>query len=196
MEEVLIEKEKEESSSLFWMLTSAFLGVVCISESIKNQKKDVQIRELQEDRLKLLKESLRNSKNFSIEVKQQINKLVSSYQNSNPEVSIEMTKVLKLVEIGEDVKAIKDLAKILENLLKEKYQQDSAFLTKKRNPSLKNLIDHALQVKFLSQRLYNTACILYDFRNAESHELAVDDSDNMKMIGLIGGLEIVLKIND
>jgi len=185
----------EKSSYLFWKILTASLGVMLLYSKAENKKKDQKIQELQQDKLKLLQENLRNSENFSAEVKKQINKLIEDYRKKNASVTIELKKILRFIEAGEDISAIKDLAKVLENLLKEQYLNDQAFLSKKRSPSLKNLIEHAKEVCLFTKRQYNTACILHDFRNQESHELAVQDTEYMKIIGLLGGLEIVLTVN-
>ena len=47
-------------------------------------------------------------------------------------------------------------------------------------------------MKLFNEKTYNAACILHQFRNEESHELAVEDSENMKMAALLGGIEIII----
>ena len=119
---------------------------------------------------------------------------IEEFKFKHPKVSIELKEVLEQIIEGKDIKAIRDLAKIIENLLKEKYKNEPRFAKLKRI-TLKPLIDYAKEMCLFNDKLYNAACILYQFRNEESHELAVTDTENMKMVALLGGIEIIVLLN-
>jgi hypothetical protein len=151
------------------------------------------IGDLEKDRLKLIKDALSRS-NLSEEVKSQILKLINEYRNIDKDISDELISVLSLVEIGQHEKAIKDLAKIIENILADKFKQEDKFKKFKKYIPLAKLIDYAKETKLFNNKEYNAACILKEFRNEESHELNVKYGENWQMIGLLGGIEIVFKL--
>lgn len=169
-------------------------GVFLLSFFIErddNKKLRQKNDDLQEDKLKLLKDRIESSPEISTELKNQIQKLIKFYNKSHPDVSKELKDVLIEIQNGQDVKAIRDLAKIIENLLKAKYKSEVRFCNSKHIP-LKHLIEYAKEKCFFNEKQYKAACILRDFRNQESHELAVEDTENMKMIALLGGIELIL----
>ena len=133
--------------------------ILFFDERDENKKLKKKNEDLQDDKLKLLKENLDSNDNVKPEVKRQIH----------------------------------ELAKIIENLLKERYHKEPRFL-KVKKITLKHLIDYAKEFKLFNDKMYNAACILHQFRNEESHELAVKDSENMKMLALLGGIEIIVKL--
>lgn len=174
------------------------LGVVALificlffDERDENKKLQKKNEALRDDKLKLLNEKLSGDDEITPEVKRQLNTLIEKYKETHPDVSTELKDVLGQIKEGRDIKAIRDLAKIIENLLKEKYQREPRF-TKSKRITLKPLIDYAKELKFFNEKLYSAACILHQFRNEESHELAVKDSENIKMAALLGGIEIIV----
>lgn len=160
-------------------------------KEIKSGKK--RIKELEEDRLKLIKDSLSNS-NLSEEVKNQILKLIQEYKNIDSDISNELISILSLIEIGQNEKAIKDLTKIIENILTDKFKKEEKFKKFKNYIPLSNLIEYANEIKLFNNKEYNASCILKEFRNEESHKLNVKYGNNWQMIGLLGGIEIIFKL--
>ena len=88
--------------------------------------------ELSDDKLKLLKESINQNNELTPEVKNQIKNLISEYESTHPKVSIELRAVLEQIQNGKEIKAIRDLANIIENLLKDKYRGESRLSKVKR----------------------------------------------------------------
>ncbi|HBG69823.1 MAG: hypothetical protein A2W93_00395 [Bacteroidetes bacterium GWF2_43_63] len=174
-------------------IVAAIFALLLFSERNQNKKLREENRDLGEDKFKLLKESINQNKGLTPEVKNQIENLISHFKSTHPKVSSELKDVLDQIQNGKDIKAIRDLAKIIENLLKEKYQTEPRFAKLKRI-TLKPLIEHAKEMCLFNDKLYNAACILHQFRNEESHELAVQDSENIKMAALLGGIEIIVII--
>jgi L-cysteine desulfidase len=177
--------------------TFGFIAVIFIvlffDEKEKNKLLINSNEDLKKDKFKLIEDSINKNKSLTPEVKNQIEKLILEFKNSHPDVSYELRTVLEQIKNGYEIKAIRDLAKIIENLLREKYQNESHFSNAKRI-TLKPLIDYAKDVNFFNKKLFNVACILHQFRNEESHELNVKDSENIKMAAILGGIEIILFI--
>lgn len=165
---------------------------------IKEKKESSELKkrndDLLQDNLKLLRETLLNRKSVNPDILSQIDRLITYFQNKRPAISKELTDILLQIQNAQEIKAIRDLAKIIENLLKDKYKNEPRF-HKSKTITLKPLIDFAKETMFFNDKIYHSACILHQFRNEESHELAVQDSDNMKLSALLGGLEIISIIN-
>lgn len=176
-------------------ITLAFAAgiFICLfaNERQKGKLKDVMIQRLRKQNRDLVSQKIKESQ-IPTDIKTQIQELISQYEGLEEEICNELVSVLSLIEIGEEIKAIKDLAKIIENILKEKYQNEEPFKDKKFVP-LAKLIEHAKNSKLLNPKEYNTACILKEFRNEESHRLNVSDTKNMVMVGLLGGIELILR---
>lgn len=173
------------------IITAGIFIYLFFEEKERNKKLLLKNTDLQNDRLKLLQENLNINKEITPEVKRQLLALIDQYESKHQKVSIELKDVLEQIQEGKDIKAIRDLAKIIENLLKEKYQNEPRFAKLKRI-TLKPLIEYAKEMSLFNEKLYNAACILHLFRNEESHELAVTDTENMKMVALLGGIEIIV----
>lgn len=182
-------KGKDIAITALVIVSGVFL-LLFFLESEDNKKLREKNDDLQEDKLKLLKDRIDNAPEISTELKNQIQKLIKFYNTSHPSVSKELKDVLIEIQNGQDVKAIRDLAKIIENLLKAKYKSEERFCNAKHIP-LKHLIEYAKEKCFFNEKQHKAACILHDFRNQESHELAVDDTENMKMMALLGGIELI-----
>ena len=176
------------------VITAGVFIYLFFDERERNKKLLLKNTDLQNDKLNLLKENLNINKEITPEVKRQLLALIEEYKSKHPKVSIELKDVLEQIQEGKDIKAIRDLAKIIENLLKEKYQNEPSFAKLKRI-TLKPLIEYAKEMSLFNDKLYNAACILHLFRNEESHELAVSDTENMKMVALLGGIEIIVLLN-
>ena len=176
------------------VVVAGVFAILFIAEKFENIDLRKKNEDLLEDKLKLLRETLKNKKSVGPEIIEQINRLIEYYRKNKPTVSKELADVLIQIQNGQDIKAIRDLAKIIENLLKERFKDEPRFSKMKIIP-LKSLIEFAKESKLFNDKLYHSACILHQFRNEESHELAVQDSENMKLTALLGGLEIISKIN-
>jgi hypothetical protein len=186
-------KGKDIAITVLAVVAGVF-AVLFIAQKIENIELRKKNEDLFEDKLKLLRETLKNKKSISPEILDQINKLIDYFKINKPSVSKELADILIQIQNGQDIKAIRDLAKIIENLLKERFKNEPRF-SKLKIISLKSLIEFAKESKLFNDKLYYSACILHQFRNEESHELAVQDSENMKLTALLGGLEIISKIN-
>lgn len=174
-------------------IVAGILIYLLISEKALNKLKEKEIKNLKKEKKDLLLKSLNNKEQIPNEIKRQIIELINNYNGVEDDICNELISVLELIEIGQEIKAIKDLTKIIENLLKEKYEKENDSKSKKFVP-LAKLIDYAKESNFFNQKEYNTACILRDFRNEESHNLNVTDTRNMIMASMLGGIELIFRI--
>ena len=174
-------------------LIAGILIFVLIEDKKKLNANKKRIDDLELDRLKLIQESLKNS-NLTNEVKNQISKLITDYENLDENVTNELISILSLIEINQEEKAIKDLAKIVENILFDKFKKEEEFKKFKTFIPLANLIEYAKKIKLFNKKEYNASCILREIRNEESHKLNLKYGSNWQMIGLLGGIEIIFKL--
>jgi len=163
----------------------------------KLEEQKAKIEELEKDKLLLLKEHLNNSENsLSAELKTQIEKLIEEYQGVSDDIVSELASVLQLININEETKAIKSLAKIIENILKERFEDDTEFKEKKKRCSLANLLSYAKEINIITKHEFSFGWLLKDIRNEESHELNVNSKKpaNWKTIAFFAGIEIIFKL--
>ncbi len=164
-----------------------------IQERKKNELSVAKIKKLEQERLKLIKDSLKKA-DIPQEIKDQILRLINEYKDIDPNVADKLLDVLSLIEIGQKDKAIMDMAIIIENLLAEKFKNEEKFKGIKKYIPLGNLIEYAKQIKFFNSEEYNASCILRDIRNKVAHKLGVKYGVNWQIIGILGGIEIIFKL--
>jgi hypothetical protein len=126
------------------------------------------------------------------DVLKELQKLKTDIDNLDQNIHIELDSVIKRVNDGENTKAIKDLAKIVENNLKVKVENDTKF---KNKPMLHNLLEHALNCKWISNRQYENGMLLKEIRNKESHELAVKEESINIGIAIFAGIDILYSVS-
>jgi hypothetical protein len=168
----------------------------------KNRLKE-ESQALKRDRLKLIKEYLKIAREIPSEIKAQIEKLVVEYEDIDTNVAKELLDVLNLIEQKMESKAIAALAKVIENLLKDKYAEkilvgkysdQEDFIKKKSKITFFKVAEFAKNDNFLSEHEYNLTNLLRDFRNKSSHELGVEIGKNWQTIAFLTGIEIVFKL--
>ena len=80
-----------------------------IQERKKNELSVAKIKKLEQERLKLIKDSLKKA-DIPQEIKDQILRLINEYKDIDPNVADKLLDVLSLIEIGQKDKAIMDMA--------------------------------------------------------------------------------------
>ena len=103
----------------------AFFVIIYLSN--ENKESNKKIKELEEDKLKLILDSLRKRKDISDEVKNQIKKLAKQFEKIDRKISNELIQALQLFQIGQVENAIEDLVKIIEHLLIKFYASKEVF---------------------------------------------------------------------
>ncbi|MFN0200451.1 MAG: hypothetical protein ACKVTZ_02970 [Bacteroidia bacterium] len=162
----------------------------------ENQKIKKEKKELEADNLKLIYDSIHKNSNFSNEVKGQLEKLVIKFKNVNPKISNEIAQALQLIQIGQIENAIEDLAKIIENLLKEHYHSDHNFKTwlGKRKADFQSRLEFCKQENKINKVEFGFFIAVKTIRNEEDHELDVNLPNYLNISGLIIGIGGILKI--
>lgn len=166
-----------------------------IKEREKNDLKDKIIRRLtnENDELKsayldLLQEHLLLSENTPQEVIKDIERLKAQAVELSKDVHIELSSVIDNVRNKKGVKAVRELGKIIENLLKEKATKDQSF---KKKPTLSNLLEHAKNCLWIKPNELAYAELVREIRNKESHELNVQIEPHKIGLAIYAGLDII-----
>jgi hypothetical protein len=102
---------------------------------------------------------------------------------------LEINSVIRHVNLKEYSKALRDLAKIVENKLKEQIEKDETFNGKHK--TLANMLKHAFSSKWISEQDYHNGLNLKDIRNKESHELSVEVSSLDAGLSVMAGIKLV-----
>ena len=189
------------TSDIFLLLVIIILLLVLgmfISEKEKNKRSDriIEILTKENKRLKqaylsLLEKYLLKIENFPPDSIVELQRLKAKTDHLDKDVHYELDTVISLVNSGHGVKAVRDLAKIVENKLKEKAENDSDF---KKKPTLSNLLDFAHHSKWIKQRHFENGQLLREIRNQESHELAVKLDSLQIGLAIFSGIEILYSI--
>jgi len=172
---------------------------VFIDEREKGKRKDEIIEKLIKENeqlkisyLSLFQKYLQAIGNIEINLINELEQLKENIDKLDTPTHLELESVIKRLSDNEGPKAVKDLAKIVENKLKVKVENDKSF---KKNKTLNNLLDYALECKWISESMHTYGKLLKDIRNKESHELAVHVPIREIGIAVFGGVEIIYKLN-
>ena len=169
-----------------------------MNERERAKKKDKIMDRLKEENKELkmaylsLLEKFLEANGVEPSVVEELHRLKSEIDEMDTEIHVELDSVIKRISDGEGTKAVKDLAKIVENVLKEKAVKDEIF-TKKR-PMLNDLLLYAKEKGLICTRLYENGLKLRDLRNKESHELAPSCTKLEIGMSVFTGIEIISAI--
>lgn len=163
-----------------------------------NKEKNQKIKELEEDKLKLILDSLKNNPTLSEEVKLQLEKLITSFKNIDEKVSNELAQALQLFQIGQTENAIEDLVKIIEHLLVVHYKEHrdcKAWLKQnKKKFDLHNLLTFCKHEQKISDIEFQFYIAIKTIRNKEDHTLDLTLDDYINASGVITAIGGIIKI--
>lgn len=164
----------------------------------ENLRKDENISKLEEDKLKLILDSLKQNSNLSIEIKQQLEKLIEKFKDVDEKVSNELAQALQLFQIGQIENAIEDLVKIIEHLLTIHYKDDPSFKKwikeQKKKFDLHNLLTFCKEEKKIDEVEFHFYIALKVIRNKEDHTLDLKLDHYLNASGLITAIGGIFKI--
>ncbi len=111
---------------------------------------------------------------------------------------------MALIEAKQPTKAAFSLAKIVENLLEEKYSQNGDFKNfvqsknkgKKRNPVFNDYLEYAKNQKLIGTDEFHFAKGLKEIRNQEGHELDVKKQDSWLATAFFTGIGLIMKLGE
>lgn len=183
-----------------WIVLAIVAVIIAIYLYANNQEKDRQIEELKEDKLKLILENLKKNRSLSDEVKRQIEKLCLEYKEIDIRVSNELAQALQLLQLNQIENAIEDLAKIMENLLKKHYTDNTEFIswvkTKKGSKiTLKNLLIFCRNKNKIMEIECSFFVAIKSIRNAEAHELDLRNHTYLNISGIIAAAGGIIKLS-
>lgn len=152
--------------------------------------------------MKSLKEMIKESNHIEEEVKKKITTLINDYNNIDVKVSNELLAAMTLIEAKQPTKAAFSLAKIVENLLEEKYSKSELFKEfikkrnngKKRNPVFNDFLEYAKDQKLIEKEEFHFAKGLKEIRNEEGHELDVKKHENTLATAFFTGIGLIMKL--
>lgn len=177
------------------VLAAIFVGVYLYLE---NEKKEKKIKELEEDKLKLILDSLKRNPDFSEEIKRQIEKLIENFQRVDNRISNELAQALQLLQIGQTENAIEDLVKIIEHLLTTHYKDNpdcKAWMKEqKKKFDLHNLLTFCKSEKKIDEIEYQFFIAIKAIRNKEDHTIDLKVADYLNVSGLITAVGGIVKI--
>ncbi len=159
------------------------------SELIRKYRKENE--NIRRGYFELLEKFLKEEGKVTPDIIDELQTLKSRIDNWETDLHLELESVIKRVNDGEGTKAVKDLAKIVECKLKEKVADDFNF---KKPKMLHNLLEHAKECKWITNRQYENGMKLKEIRNEESHTLAPQKHSFEIGLCLFAGIDIIYSL--
>lgn len=184
------------------VVSVATISVIAILIAVylyfENEKSKQKIAALEEDRLRLILDSLKRNPDLSDEIKYQLEKLIIGFADIDEKISNELAQALQLFQIGQTENAIEDLVKIIEHLLTVHYKEDNGFKdwlkTQKKKFDLHNLLTFCKEEKKISDVEFQFFVAIKTIRNKEDHTLDLKLDDYLNASGLITAIGGIFKI--
>lgn len=174
---------------LFW----AFLN-----ERQKGNMKDKIISRLEDENdelkkayLDLLQRYLILHKDTTPDILEELEKLKDQFVELNKDVHIELKSVILHMDNGNGAKAVKDLAKIVENILWDKAQEAQSF---QKKPPLAQLLEHAKKCSWITPHEQAYGELIKEIRNKEAHELNVQIEPHRLGLAIFSGIQIIYSL--
>jgi len=174
------------------------IGWLFFSKKEKLEKANRIIKRLRKDKhevmsayLSLFQKHLNSQQNIDVGLIFEIEKLKSNYNKLDFDTHIELEGIIEYLDTGKAVEAVQKLAKLVENKLKEKSENEEQF---KGNRMLHNLLVSACKFGWIDERQKENGLQLKEVRNKESHEL--DVNEDSKTIGqcIYAGIDILYSL--
>lgn len=172
--------------------------IVAVYFNIENKKQKKKIAELEDDKLKLILESLNRNPDLSEEVRFQIEKLISQFSSIDNKISNELVQALQLLQIGQTENAIEDLVKIIEHLLTKHYKTDTNctkwLKEQKKKFDLHNLLTFCKTENKINDIEFQFFVAIKTIRNKEDHTLDLKLDNYLNTSGIITAIGGIFKI--
>lgn len=182
-----------------WMAMATVIAIfVAVYLYFENEEKEKKIAELEEDKLKLILDSLKRNPDLSAELKFQIEKLIEEFRDVDVKISNELAQALQLLQIGQTENAIEDLVKIMEHLLNVHYKSDPAFKKwikqEKKKPDLHNLLMFCKTEQKIDDIEFQFFIAIKTIRNKEDHTLDLKLDNYINVSGLVTAIGGIFKL--
>jgi 4-hydroxy-3-methylbut-2-enyl diphosphate reductase IspH len=179
-------------------VTAVIAIIVAACLYFENAKNKEKIAELEEDKLKLILDSLQRNTELSEEIKKQLQRLIARFKKIDIKISNEIAQALQLYQIGQKENAIEDLVKIIEHLLTTHFKNDSNckkwLKEQKRKFDLHNLLAYCKEEKKIDEIEYQFFLAIKTIRNKEDHTLDLKLDEYINASGIITAIGGISKI--
>jgi len=173
------------------------VGAYLYTKNQQLEKENNRLKE-QNEHLVLLVKTIKESSRFDNQMKQELLKLIDRFKNIDEKVANELAQALQLLQIGQVENAIEDLVKIMEHILKSKYEKDGSFKSwlksTKRKLSLHNLLEYAKEQTQITKVEYQFFVAVKAIRNEEDHTVDFKPDNYLNASGMITCLGAIMKL--
>lgn len=173
------------------------IGLVLLwDKDMENKTLKSKLKLSQENELKLLNEYLKqHNQTLPESIKQYVIRLKEQYKGIDERVVKELEEIENFINTGKDEQALQGLSKIVENLLKEKYKQESfSEPEKKKTPTFHKLLEYAKEQHWISEDSFVFCSELKSIRNTLTHELAIKLDDDTKTRMFFGSIGVIYEL--
>lgn len=141
-----------------------------------------------------LKKKIEDDDEIDCQIKLKLNELLNRTPNLSPEVKEELHQITNLLNQKNELKATFAMGKILENILKKRYEnieqvKEIAKQNGRKKPVFTDYIECSKKINDVSQEEYHLLSVLKLYRNEEAHELAVKKEkfkiESVLLIGMV-----------
>lgn len=166
-------------------------GLVILFLAIDNHEKKKRLASLQRE--------IEANKELGRQIQRMLLDLIEQNKTVNPALANEITQIIALLNINQDTSALLKLAKVVENLLKELYQDDPALkeklkAQKRRKPQFADLLDHAKEQYVINAEDYHLLAVLKSIRNEEAHDMDVKKEVTRMAAAFVAGVATVMSL--
>lgn len=179
------------------------LGVLLIiglihlwNKDLENETLKFKLKISEENELRLLNEYLKqHNQTLPESIKQHVIGLKAQYKGIDARVVKELEEIESFINTGKDEQALQGLSKIVENLLKERYKQESSSEPeKKKTLTFHKLLEYAKEQHWISENSFVLCSELKNIRNTLTHELAIKLDDNIKAKMFLGSIGVIYEL--
>ena len=164
---------------------------------VKTKFLENRVKELEEEKLRLQKFLFQKYGDSPSVIVEEIDRLINQYETFHPETTKNLSRAKELYLEGHGEEAIKKLVVIIENKIKQKFEQENDFwykslpLNKKRFVKFDALFNRAKETELFNDLQYSIAKTAVSIRNRESHQEGFSDNPNRVQICILGSIEII-----
>lgn len=178
-------------SKNFGAVVSIVVGIIIIYLLVDNLKLEEKVEELQKE--------IDENEDMNKEIRLRLSELIHNNKDIDQKISAELGQIVALLEIKQDTTAVMKLAKVIENLLKELYKNDSelkelAKANGRKAAVFADHLEHAKNKKIISTEDYHLLSVMKIIRNEEAHDLAVHREKSRIIAAFISGLGFILAL--
>ncbi len=143
-----------------------------------------------------LQDALVKGDAIEISMLAKLNDLIVTYKDIDERVSSELSSTIRLIEANEPVKATFGLTKVVENLLKDRFQNDPGFKSfiGRRDATLAEYLNYAETTGLIGKDELGFARGMKEMRNQEGHELHVQKERGFVQSVILFGIGMIAKL--